>query len=178
MQPYQKATEEIKRHSSLPEKAIKTGIGTALSVAGGSAILSRLAPFLNKFVPADIAIKGISKLSSTLGSFIKEAQKKGYPEEEIISFVQEKSEQEKASEEAKLESLRRAKEAKKKGSGKESFVEKELARVQGQYGQMAQNPESQAALQPQQQQPQQGDAMQKLMQALQMAAQARQRRQQ
>jgi pyruvate/2-oxoglutarate dehydrogenase complex dihydrolipoamide acyltransferase (E2) component len=67
----------------------QTAAGLA-TTAAGSGIASRVLPFLNEFIPADLAIKGISKISPKIGDFLKRGQAAGLDIEEGLNFVKNK----------------------------------------------------------------------------------------
>jgi hypothetical protein len=90
MQPYQEASEESIRQSKLPGDILKKGVTTALGIAGGGAILNKISPFLNKFIPPDIALKGISKVDRRAGKFIEGALKEGNSKEDVRNFIKDK----------------------------------------------------------------------------------------
>lgn len=89
-QPYQEETEEIRRQGELPLKLLKQGTKLASYALGGSSIVSRILPLLNKFVPPEIAKKGLSKINPQIGKFINSADKAGYPYEDTREFLEEK----------------------------------------------------------------------------------------
>lgn len=90
MQPYQEASEEILRESKLPGQALQTGVKTAAGLIGGGAILNKISPFLNKFIPPSIATKALSKIDPRFGKFIKSATDNGHTSEEALEFIKEK----------------------------------------------------------------------------------------
>ena len=90
MQPYQEASVEMKRQAEAPGKALKEVGLTAASLAGGGAILSRVLPFLHASIPADLAIKGISKVSPGLGKFIQGAVSSGYTASNAMDYLKDK----------------------------------------------------------------------------------------
>src|ERR1700722_19679494 len=83
MQPYQEATQEIKRQSQLPLKILKQGAFIGATALGGAPILARIAPLLSKFIPEDMAIKGLSKIDPRFGKFINSAMKLGHSFEDV-----------------------------------------------------------------------------------------------
>jgi hypothetical protein len=97
MEPYQRATEEIRRQGELPldlaKKAVSVGSAAATGLAGGAAI-GRVLPFLNKYVPQDLAIKGLSKLDPRFGKFINKALSAGQSFDEIKDYIGGKAEEE------------------------------------------------------------------------------------
>lgn len=101
MQPYQEATEEVRRQSEAPSKFIKkaasTGLaitgGTALALKGGSVIASRILSLLDKRVPRELAIKGLERINPTLGKFIKTSVNQGRDVEDVMDFISEKANQ-------------------------------------------------------------------------------------
>lgn len=90
-QPYQEATEAIKRQGEAPGQLVKGAAQAALGVAGGGAVLNRIVPFLSSFVPQDLAIKGISKINPTLGKFVQGSLNQGKSMEEVTDFLKEKA---------------------------------------------------------------------------------------
>jgi len=76
---------------------ISAGIGavTSLGAAAGGAIsagvVGKIAPFLNKYIPVDLAIKGISKVSPKLGAFLQDGLSKGLDAKEGLAFIKEKA---------------------------------------------------------------------------------------
>lgn len=90
MQPYQEASEEIQRQNQMPGKALKSLSKTAVGLAGGGAILNRVAPFLNKMIPGDIAAKGLAKIDPRFSKFINGALEKGHTMEDVRGFIQDK----------------------------------------------------------------------------------------
>ena len=106
MQPYQEATEEIVRQGKLPLKIASNAASaaSALSTAGGAAYLAggsinRVLPFLSKYVPENLAIKGLSKVDPRYGSFIKKAMGAGKSFEEVKEFIGSKIEESKPAKE-------------------------------------------------------------------------------
>lgn len=93
MQPYQEATEEIRRQGELPLKTAKTlgsvGASAATAYLGGGAI-NRILPFLSKYIPEDLVKKGLSKIDPRYGKFIDKALSHGKSIEEIKDFIGEK----------------------------------------------------------------------------------------
>lgn len=95
MQPYQKASEAVRRRGEENIGALKSAAQTAAGFAAagaGGAIASKMAPFLNKYIPRDLAIKGLSKINPRLGKFAASAFENGFDPEEIGEFMQEKEE--------------------------------------------------------------------------------------
>jgi len=93
MQPYQEASQEIRRQGELPLKTAQTlgsiGASAATAYLGGGVINSVL-PFLSKYIPDDLAIKGLSKIDPRYGKFIDKALSAGKSIEEIKSFIGDK----------------------------------------------------------------------------------------
>lgn len=57
------------------------------SLALGAGIGSRILPFINQFIPPDLAMKGINKISPVLGSLLKKGQEKGLDVQEGLNFI-------------------------------------------------------------------------------------------
>ncbi len=64
--------------------ALKTG-----AAIGMGALSSRIAPFLSSYVPMDLAIKGISKISPELGKFLSRGLSMGLDAQEGLNFIKE-----------------------------------------------------------------------------------------
>lgn len=83
---------EIQRNQKLGSN-IKKGVVSAASLGGiaaGGPLASKIMPFLSKYVPVDLAIKGISKINPKIGEFLKKGQSMGLNVEEGFDFVKEK----------------------------------------------------------------------------------------
>ncbi len=91
MQPYQEASQETQRQSEIPIDIFKSVAKTAIGYGGGIA-LSKVAPFLSKYIPENIMVKGLSKLDPRFGKFIDKALSNGTSLEEVKSFISEKME--------------------------------------------------------------------------------------
>ncbi len=93
MQPYQEASRVRQEHEKSPFKAAGQAAGLAagsLPYAAGGAIFQRALPFLSKYIPEDLAVKGLSKIDPRFGKFINKAMGDGKPFEEVKDFIQEK----------------------------------------------------------------------------------------
>lgn len=101
MQPYQEASEEIKRQKDEPKKGLINAGATALSLAGSTAVLSKITPFLSKYISPDLAKKGLSKISPELGKFVEGAEKQGNTTESIFDYIKNKINPESKSEDNK-----------------------------------------------------------------------------
>jgi|SRR5579863_5119183 len=103
MNPYAKTAEEMKRQSEGPKRfaqtATKIGIGAAATAF--SPLLSRAAPFLSQYIPEDLAIKGLSKISPSFGKFIQSARDKGYDFQEVKDFIGEQINQSQSAKESR-----------------------------------------------------------------------------
>ena len=87
--------EEAEKGKRFLQKGVNTaiGVGTALSGSGallaGGKGLSKILPLLNKYIPTDLAIKGISKLNPKIGDFIKKGMEQGLNVQDGLDFVKE-----------------------------------------------------------------------------------------
>lgn len=99
MQPYQEAEQEIRRQAQAPKKSLGAAATVAGTLAGGSALASRILPLLNAYVPGEIMRKGIAKVSPRIGKFIDGAINNGYGLDEVRDFIKEKFEPEEEKEE-------------------------------------------------------------------------------
>jgi|SRR3974390_1384068 len=93
MNPYEKTAAEMKRQSEGPKRfaqgAAKLGAaaGAAVGAASFAPILARAAPFLSQYIPEDLAIKGLTKISPQFGKFIKSAIDGGYDFQQVKDFI-------------------------------------------------------------------------------------------
>lgn len=108
MQPYQEASEELLRRGERPgqlaKKAGNLGLGAAATY-GGAALAGRVLPFLNKFIPNDLAIKGLRKVDPRLGKFIDTALKNGGTFDEAKEFIRNKIEEDDVVQDAKNDNV-------------------------------------------------------------------------
>lgn len=97
MQPYQEASEEFTKQSYRPFEAAAAIGGAGLKTAISGKIMS----MLNKYVPTDLAIKGLNKIDPRLGKFLSMGQKMGYSENELRGFIENKIKENPSQEPAK-----------------------------------------------------------------------------
>ena len=62
-------------------------LGTA-AVAGP--LVAKVIPFLNQYIPTELAMKGINKVSPRLGEFLQKGREMGLDVEEGLNFIKEK----------------------------------------------------------------------------------------
>jgi hypothetical protein len=125
MQPYQEASQAIRKQGEMPLNVGKEAAFTAASIYGGGAVLKRVLPFLSKYIPQDLAIRGLNKIDPRFGKFIDTALNAGKTFEEAKDFIKKKAESspEEESEKTRTESLKKfneKKEPEKKELAKES----------------------------------------------------------
>jgi len=99
MQPYQQASEELRRRGEAPLKAVgkiaEAGLdiaSTGLKYGGGAALFKRVLPLLSEYIPEELAKKGLNKINPGFGKFIDKAESEGSDFEEIKEFIKEKGE--------------------------------------------------------------------------------------
>lgn len=94
--PDEQATQsEIDRQQSADRNlkgALKTGAkiaGTAATfgAAASTGLGARILPFLSEYIPTDLALKGISKVSPGLGDFLKKGMSKGLSLKDGLDFI-------------------------------------------------------------------------------------------
>lgn len=84
--------EEVKRNERF-NQGLKTAGKAALQVgttAAGFGLSSKILPFLSELIPADLALKGINKISPAVGSFLKKGMSNGLDLKEGFDFLKEK----------------------------------------------------------------------------------------
>ena len=88
MRPDEEANRaEIERDQRFRSNVAK-GIGTAATVGAGAAT-ARIMPFLSKFIPVDLAMKGLSKVSPKVADFLKRGQSMGLNVEEGLQYIRD-----------------------------------------------------------------------------------------
>lgn len=86
MEPFELESQAARKQALAPFNALKTGV----SLAAGAGIVNKIAPFLSKFLPENLAIKGLNKLDSRFGKFINNCLKNGYNFDEVRDFIGDK----------------------------------------------------------------------------------------
>lgn len=89
MRPDEQANQaEIIRDQRM-RNTVGKGIGTAVGAAGlaGSGIASRVVPLLSEYVPIDLAMKGLRKISPPIADFLERGQKAGLNIKEGMEYV-------------------------------------------------------------------------------------------
>lgn len=91
MNPYEKTANEMRRQSEGPKRFAQgiAGAGGALGSAAIVPLLSKAAPFLSEYIPENLAIKGLSKISPQLGKFVNDSLKNGFDFGEVKNFIGE-----------------------------------------------------------------------------------------
>ena len=92
--------------------------------------MNQLLPLLSRFLPAGLAVKGISKVNPRIGSFITNAATAGYTADSIMDFLRDRFQPEgqKIEKQAKeiLSSLRAIQKDYEKVGGSLSILQKHL----------------------------------------------------
>lgn len=91
------ALAEIER-SKKNDQLLKKGANLAVSAgtaALGVGAASKILPFLNEYIPIDLAIKGISKVNPKIGEFLKKGQSMGLDIKQGLDFIKGQFEGEK-----------------------------------------------------------------------------------
>lgn len=98
MQPYQKASQALRKSGESPINIAKNagltlagGAVGKLGLAAGASLLPRIKSLINEFVPDNIMEKGLEKIDPRFGKFINGAKKAGFDSNEIRNFVGEKT---------------------------------------------------------------------------------------
>lgn len=92
LRPDEEASKkEIERSKNMNRNAASL----ATSVAGGAAlfgsgIVKNILPLLSEYVPAELAMKGINKISPKLGEYLRKGQESGLDIKEGLNFLRDK----------------------------------------------------------------------------------------
>ncbi len=90
--PDELAAEADIERSRESDRLIKRGANLAVGVGSaalGAGAASRILPFLSEFIPVDMALKGISKVSPKVGEFLKKGQSMGLDIKEGLDFIKQ-----------------------------------------------------------------------------------------
>lgn len=90
LRPDEKAAQHDIEKSKRHDERIRSGIKTAASVVSGAASIgigAKILPFINKYIPTDMAIKGISKVSPEMGNLLKKGMSQGLNVEDGLEFI-------------------------------------------------------------------------------------------
>lgn len=86
--PDERAVEsEIQRDQQFRSN-VGRGVSTAAAIGTG-AITARVLPFLSKFIPTDLAMKGLSRVSPKVADFLKRGQSMGLNVEEGLQYLRD-----------------------------------------------------------------------------------------
>lgn len=90
MVPYKDASDELINRDENINNTFKGAAKTALSLATGGALLPKVLPLLSKYIPTDLAIKGLSKIDGRFGKFFRGMETLGKSKEDAMDFVRDK----------------------------------------------------------------------------------------
>ena len=92
LRPDEIAAEENIKKNNRSDERLKSGLKTAgsLAVTGASAGMgAKLMPFLSSYIPMDLALKGINKLSPVTGKFLRKGMKSGLDLKDGLNYLKE-----------------------------------------------------------------------------------------
>jgi hypothetical protein len=88
MRPDERANQELierdKRFRGNLKSAAGAALGTGLSMAS-----SKVLPFLSEYLPVDLAMRGLDKVSPAIGKFLRKGQSMGLDIKEGMNYVKE-----------------------------------------------------------------------------------------
>lgn len=88
MRPDERANQELierdRRFRGNIKNAAGAVVGTGLSIAS-----SKVLPFLSEYLPVDLAMRGLDKVSPAIGRFLKKGQSMGLDIKEGMNYVKE-----------------------------------------------------------------------------------------
>lgn len=98
LRPDEIAAQADIEKSGRQTQSLKSGLKTAANIATGlagagiaaktaSSLSTKIMPFLNKYIPVDMAINGISKVSPEIGGLLKKGVEKGLNIEDGLDFL-------------------------------------------------------------------------------------------
>ena len=92
LRPDERASLETIEKAKERDKAVKTTAKTAIGLgtaAIGGGVGAKILPFLSEYIPMDLAVKGISKVSPKIGDFLKRGMSQGLDIKEGLNFVKD-----------------------------------------------------------------------------------------
>lgn len=92
LRPDEESSQSRIEASNKRDKKIKTGVKSALSIAtavSGYGIAHKILPFLSNYIPSELAVKGISKISPKIGNFLKRGMESGLNVKDGLDFLRE-----------------------------------------------------------------------------------------
>lgn len=88
MRPDERANQELierdRRFRGNIKNIASAAVGTGLSIAS-----SKVLPFLSEYLPVDLAMRGLDKVSPAIGRFLKKGQSMGLDIKEGMNYVKE-----------------------------------------------------------------------------------------
>lgn len=90
LRPDEIANRDYVERSDRAESKVKQGISTAAAIgttALGAGLTARLLPMLSEFIPAQTALKGISKISPKIGDFLQNGLNAGLNLKDGLDFI-------------------------------------------------------------------------------------------
>ena len=97
MQPYQRASQSLQNQGAMPFKIAGQVASVAASLgaaSAGASVLGKALPFLNKYIPRNLAVQGLNKIDPRFGKFIDEIEQNGYSFEDAREYIKSKLEKE------------------------------------------------------------------------------------
>lgn len=83
--------EEIERDRSFRKNLSgAASAATGFGIGASGALTSRIMPFLSQYIPVDLAMKGLNKVSPKLADFLKKGKAAGLDVEEGLQFIKDK----------------------------------------------------------------------------------------
>lgn len=92
LRPDEQSSQTRSQASNERDKKYKTGVKSAVSIAStvaGVGAAHKILPFLSSFIPFDLALKGISKVSPKIGDFLKRGMESGLDAKEGLEFLRQ-----------------------------------------------------------------------------------------
>lgn len=89
--PDEQASEEYKHRDKKFRNSLKSGLSAIGSIGVGavSGLGAKVLPFINEYIPSDLAVKGISKVAPKIGDFLRTGQSMGLDIEKGLQFVKD-----------------------------------------------------------------------------------------
>lgn len=137
LRPDERANQSQIERAGKFDKRLKSGLKTAGKiVTGGAAIglAGKIAPFLSQYIPTDLAIKGISKVSPKMGDILQKGVASGLSAKEGLQFIKNKFFPEKEKEQNSQQQMNPPQEE----EGVESGIDPHLAQMLQQGNQILQ----------------------------------------
>jgi|SRR5271166_2679934 len=92
LRPDERAANAKTKRVEGAKRLLEGGIKGVAGAAAGTALASKVLPWLSEYIPTDLAMKGLNKISPKLGEILRKGQEAGLDLKEGFDFIKSKAE--------------------------------------------------------------------------------------